>query len=106
MIPLAAVLPPAQPLMLAALLFTIGAAGVLLRRNIIIVLMSVELMLNAVNITLVAVSRAMLQLDGQVFVFFSLTIAAAEVAVGLALVVALHRSLGSSDVDDVSSLRG
>ncbi len=103
---LAAVLPPAQPLMLAAVLFTIGAAGVVLRRNMIIVLMSVELMLNAVNLSLVAIARAMAELDGQIFVFFSLTIAAAEVAVGLALVVAIYRSLGRTDVDDVSQLRG
>lgn len=106
MIPLAALLPPAQPLMLAAVLFTVGAAGALLRRNVIVVLMSVELMLNAVNLTLVAIARAMATLDGQIFVFFSLTIAAAEVAVGLALVVAIYRRLGRTDVDDVSRLRG
>lgn len=106
MIPLAVQMPPNAPLMLAAVLFTVGAAGVLLRRNVIIVLMSVELMLNAVNLTLVTIARALATLDGQVFVFFSLTVAAAEVAVGLALVVALHRSLGRTDVDAASSMRG
>jgi len=91
---------------LSAVLFIIGAAGVLLRRNTIVVLMSVELMLNAVNITLVAASRLHLTLDGQLFVFFALTVAAAEVAVGLALVVAIFHALGRSDVDDISAMHG
>jgi NADH-quinone oxidoreductase subunit K len=93
-------------LALAAVLFTIGVGGVVLRRNLIILLMSVELMLNAVNLTLVALARAFATLDGQVYVFFSLTVAAAEVAVGLALVVTIYRSLGRSDVDDISVLHG
>ena len=91
---------------LSAALFTVGVAGVLLRRNAMIVLMSVELMLNAVNLTLVAASRLHLTHDGQLFVFFALTVAAAEVAVGLALVVAIHRALGRVDVDDVGALHG
>ncbi len=93
-------------LLLTTALFGVGAAGVLLRRNVMIVLMSVELMLNAVNIALVAAARAHGQIEGQLFVFFSLTVAAAEVAVGLALVVAIWRSLGRTDVDDVSVMHG
>lgn len=93
-------------LMLAAALFTIGVAGVVLRRNLILVLMSLELMLNSVNITLVALSRAYGTVDGQIYVFFSLTVAAAEVAVGLALVVAVYRALGRSDLDDASVMHG
>jgi NADH-quinone oxidoreductase subunit K len=93
-------------LALGAILFSLGVAGVVLRRNLIILLMSVELMLNAVNVTLVALSRAFGTVDAQVYVFFSLTVAAAEVAVGLALVVAVYRNLGRSDVDDVSVLHG
>ena len=97
---------PAHVLVLSAVLFSIGASGVLLRRNAILVLMSVELMLNAVNIALVATARALGDIDGQLFVFFSLSVAAAEVAVGLALVVAIYRSLGRTDVDDVGAMHG
>ena len=97
---------PGLYLILAAILFTLGVAGAVLRRNVIIVLMSIELMLNSVNLTLVAASRALGNLDGQMAVFFSLTVAAAEVAVGLALVVSVYRSLGRTDVDDVSVLHG
>ena len=99
-------IPMGHTLALAAILFTLGVAGAILRRNVIIVLMSIELMLNAVNITLVTAARAMGDLAGQLYVFFSLTVAAAEVAVGLALVVAIHRSLGRADVDDVSVMHG
>lgn len=91
---------------LAAILFSIGVLGVLLRRNVIIVLMSVELMLNAVNLTWIAAGHALGDIDSHIFVFFSLTVAAAEVAVGLALVVAIYRSLGRTDVDDISMLNG
>jgi NADH-quinone oxidoreductase subunit K len=98
--------PTNQVLALGAILFSLGVAGVVLRRNLIILLMSVELMLNAVNVTLVALSRAFGTVDAQVYVFFSLTVAAAEVAVGLALVVAVYRNLGRSDVDDASVLHG
>jgi NADH-quinone oxidoreductase subunit K len=90
---------------LGAILFTIGVLGVLIRRNVIILFMSIELMLNAVNLTLVAFARELASLDGQVFVFFVMTVAAAEVAVGLALIVAIYRTLGSTDVDEVSMLR-
>jgi NADH-quinone oxidoreductase subunit K len=98
--------PPSQYLALAAALFTMGIAGVVLRRNLIVLLMSVELMLNAVNLTLVALARAFASLDGQVYVFFALTVAAAEVAIGLALVVSIYRALGRTDVDDISVMHG
>ena len=93
-------------LLLGALLFSIGVLGVLLRRSALIVFLSIELMLNAVNLTFVALAQEVGTLDGQLMVFFVMTIAAAEVAVGLALIVALYRSLGSTDVDDVHQLRG
>lgn len=93
-------------LILAAILFTIGVTGVLLRRNAIIIFMSIELMLNSVNLTFIALSRGLNSLDGQVFVFFVMTVAAAEVAVGLALIIAIFRSLGTADVDDAHLLKG
>jgi NADH-quinone oxidoreductase subunit K len=101
-----AVVTAAHFLVLAAALFTIGAAGVFLRRSTVIVLMSIELMLNAVNITFVAASRALLDMNGHIYVFISLTVAAAEVAVGLALVVAIFRNYGRADTDDLRALRG
>jgi NADH-quinone oxidoreductase subunit K len=91
---------------LGAILFSIGVAGVLLRRNAIILFMSIELMLNAVNLTFVAFARELASLDGQIVVFFVMTVAAAEVAIGLALIVAIYRTLGSTDVDEVSRLKG
>ena len=91
---------------LSAILFVIGALGVLLRRNAIIIFMSVELMLNAANLVFVAFSRNLQSLDGQVFVFFVMAVAAAEVAVGLALIVAIFKSKRSIDVDQISSLSG
>jgi NADH-quinone oxidoreductase subunit K len=98
--------PPGAYLALAAVLFVMGLAGVVLRRELIMILMSIEIMLNAVNITLVTVSRALADPSGQLFVFFSLSVAAAEVAVGLALLVAIFRTLGRSDADDVDLLGG
>ena len=92
-------------LVLSALLFAIGALGVFLRRNLITVFMCVELMLNAVNLAFVAFSRARGTLDGQVLVFFVMTVAAAEAAVGLAIVIALHRKKDTLDVDAFSLLR-
>jgi NADH-quinone oxidoreductase subunit K len=86
-------------LLLSVLLFGIGTAGVFLRRNVITVLMCVELMLNAVNLAFVAFSRALGNLDGQVLVFFVLTVAAAEAAVGLAIVIAIHRHKDTLDID-------
>lgn len=91
---------------LAAMLFTLGALGVLIRRNALIVLMSVELMLNSANLALVAFAQARQDVGGQVLVFFVITVAAAEVAVGLALLVAIFQSRHTSDVDEVRSLRG
>ncbi|MGB0385949.1 MAG: NADH-quinone oxidoreductase subunit NuoK [Ardenticatenaceae bacterium] len=93
-------------LLLSAILFSLGVMGVLLRRSAIIVFLSIELMLNAVNLSFVAFSRELATVDGQVVVFFVMTVAAAEVAVGLALIVAHYRSLGSTDIDKVHQLRG
>ncbi len=89
----------------AAVLFAIGVAGVLLRRNVIIVFMSIELMLNAVNVTFLAFSRQMNNVDGQIFVFFVMTLAAAEVAVGLAIIVAVFRNKESINVEDMNLLK-
>lgn len=98
--------PTAWFLLLGAVLFTIGAVGVLVRRNVLIVLMCVELMLNAVNLTFVALSRELSSLTGQVFVFFVIVVAAVEVAVGLAILVELNRLRQTADVDEVSELKG
>jgi NADH-quinone oxidoreductase subunit K len=98
-------IPTTHFLVLAALLFAIGAGGVLLRRSGISILLGIELMLNAVNLTLVAFSRQHGQLDGQAFVFFVMAVAAAEVAVGLALLVAIFRKRQSIDVDRLNVMR-
>jgi NADH-quinone oxidoreductase subunit K len=91
---------------LSAILFTIGILGVLIRRNAIIIFMSVELMLNSANLAFIAFARMYQSLDGQVFVFFVMAVAAAEVAVGLALIVAIFRNKQSIDVDQINSLHG
>lgn len=91
---------------LSAVLFIIGAVGVLTRRNAILIFMSVELMLNAANLAFVAFARVYEAVSGQIFVFFVITVAAAEVAVGLALIVAIFHSKQSIDVDEISSLKG
>ncbi|MBI3158746.1 MAG: NADH-quinone oxidoreductase subunit NuoK [Chloroflexi bacterium] len=91
---------------LSAILFTLGALGVLTRRNAIIIFMSIELMLNSANLLFVAFARAFEALSGQIFVFFVMTVAAAEVAVGLALIVAVFRTKDTINIDEVSSLRG
>jgi NADH-quinone oxidoreductase subunit K len=93
-------------ILLSASLFTLGALGVLIRRNPLVIFMSVELMLNAGNLALVAFSRMYLNLNGQIFVFFVMTVAAAEVAVGLALIVAIFKSKHSIDVDQMNNLKG
>lgn len=98
--------PTSYYILLSAALFTIGVLGVLIRRNAIVVFMAVELMLNAANLALVAYARERLSVDGQVLVFFVITVAAAEVAVGLALLVAIFRTKRTTDVDEVSTLRG
>jgi len=98
-------------LIVSGILFAIGFAGVMLRRNLIIIFMSLELMLNAANLSLVAFSRFHLQPSGlpdynaQVFVFFIITVAAAEVAVGLAIIVALFRARQTTHVEDINTLR-
>ncbi len=91
---------------LSAILFSIGALGVLLRRNAIIVFMSVEMMLNAANLAFVAFARQLGDLDGQVLVFFVITVAAAEVAVGLALIVTIFRTKKSINIDEINLMKG
>ncbi|HEY1408716.1 MAG TPA: NADH-quinone oxidoreductase subunit NuoK [Promineifilum sp.] len=91
---------------LSGILFVIGALGVLLRRNAIILFMSIELMLNAANLLFVAFARHLGQLEGQVLVFFVITVAAAEVAVGLALIVAIFRTKKSINIDEINLLKG
>ena len=91
---------------LSAILFTIGSLGVLLRRDAIIIFMSVELMLNSANLLLVAFARHLGDASGQVLVFFVMTVAAAEVAVGLALIVAIFQSKKSIDIGEVNLLKG
>ncbi len=93
-------------LLVSALLFTIGTVGVLVRRNALVIFMSVELQLNAVNLALVAFSRQHGNVTGQVLAFFSMVVAAAEVVVGLAIIVTLYRMRRSADVDAASLLRG
>jgi NADH-quinone oxidoreductase subunit K len=92
-------------LVLSAVLFTIGVAGVFLRRNLITVLLSIEIMLNASNLAFVAFARVAGSVDGQIIVFFVVTVAAAEAAVGLALVIALFRHRESLDPDAYTSLK-
>ncbi len=96
---------PSAYLFLAALLFTIGALGVLLRRNAILVFMCVELMLNSVNLTLVTFSRQKGTLDGQVMAFFVMVVAASEVVVGLAIIMSIFRTRRSASVDDANLLK-
>jgi NADH-quinone oxidoreductase subunit K len=91
---------------LSAVLFAIGVLGVLIRRNAILIFMSVELMLNAANLAFVAFARYYDQLDGQIISFFVMTVAAAEVAVGLALIVTIFRTKLSIDVDEISVMKG
>ena len=92
-------------IIVSSLLFTIGIAGVILRRNALVVYMSLEMILNASNILLVAGSRYSGNLDGQIFVFFTIAVAAAEVAVGLAIIVALFRRKQTVQVSDVTTLK-
>ena len=96
---------PTYYLVLAAILFTIGATGVLIRRNAIVVFMCIELMLNSVNLTLVTFSRINGSLDGQIMAFFVMTVAAAEVVVGLAIIMSIFRTRRSASVDDANLLK-
>ncbi|TAK02149.1 NADH-quinone oxidoreductase subunit NuoK [bacterium] len=92
-------------LVLSAIIFVIGVAGVLIRRNIIVILMSIELMLNAVNLTFIAFSRALGSMDGQVIVFFVMTVAAAEAVVGLAIVISVFRHRQTLDPREMQLLK-
>ncbi len=92
-------------LVVSAILFSLGLLGVIVRRNLLIIYMGLELMLNAANLALVAFSRFTNNLDGQVFVFFVITVAAAEVAVGLALIVALYRKRQTAHVEDLTLMK-
>jgi NADH-quinone oxidoreductase subunit K len=92
-------------LVVSALLFSIGLLGVIVRRNLLVIYMSLELMLNAANLALVAFSRFKNDLNGQIMVFFIITVAAAEVAVGLALIVALYRRRQTAHVEDLTSMK-
>ena len=92
-------------LLVSGALFSIGLLGVIVRRNLLIIYMSLELMLNAANVALVAMSRFNGNLDGQVMVFFIITVAAAEVSVGLALIVALYRKRRTAEVEDLATMK-
>jgi NADH-quinone oxidoreductase subunit K len=93
-------------LLLAAVLFTLGTVGVLIRRNPLVILICIELMLNAVNLTLVAFSRQLQNIEGQLFALMAMTVAAAEAVVGLAILVDIFRVRDVEDVDDLSELKG
>ena len=92
-------------LLLSALLFAIGAFGVLVRRNLIVIFMAIELMLNAVNLSFVAFARSLGSVDGQVIVFFVMTVAAAEAAVGLAIILTVFRNRATTNADEMTLLR-
>lgn len=98
-------IPTSYYLILAALIFVIGAAGVLTRRSALIILMCVEMMLNSVNLTLIALSRQWGNLNGQLFVFMIMAVAAAEVAVGLAIIIAHHRHSKTTNIDEINLLK-
>jgi NADH-quinone oxidoreductase subunit K len=98
--------PTTYYIILSAVLFAIGVAGVLIRRNAILIFMAVELMLNSANLAFVAFARSFLDQGGQVFVFFVMTVAAAEVAVGLALIVTIFRTKQSIDIDELHRMEG
>ena len=100
------IVPVEHVVILSLIIFSIGILGVLIRKNAIIIFMSIELMLNAVNLSLVGFSRYYNSVDGQVFVFLVITLAAAEVAVGLAIIVSLFRNKNSINIDEMNILRG
>lgn len=97
---------PGSYMAIAAILFAIGASGILVRRNALVMFMSVELMLNAVNLTFVAAGRRLGDLNGQVAVLFVMVVAAAEVVVGLAIIVAVFRRRNTASVDELSGMKG
>jgi len=98
-------IPSSYYLWVSAILFTIGVAGVLVRRNPIVIFMCIELMLNAANLTFITFSRHLHSLDGQMFVFFIIAVAAAEVAVGLAIIVSIFRTKKTINVDEIDLMR-
>ena len=100
------IVPLEHVIILSLIIFSIGILGVLVRKNAIIIFMSIELMLNAVNLSLVGFSRYYNSVDGQVFVFLVMTLAAAEVAVGLAIIVSLFRNKQTINIDEINILRG
>jgi len=97
--------PLSHYLALSAILFVLGAAGFVFRRNVITIFMCIELMLNGVNLAFIAFSRFLGNLDGQLFVFFAIVVAAAEAAVGLALIIALRRNRESLNIEDLDSMK-
>ncbi len=99
------VVPITHFLLFSAMLFTIGVVGVLTRRNAIVIFMSIELMLNGVNVAFVALARHLNSMDGQMFVFFVMTVAAAEAGVGLAIIISIYRNKGSVNVDDLNLMK-
>lgn len=100
------IIPAQYYLTISAVLFTLGMVGVLVRRNALVIFMSIELMLNSVNLTLVTFARQLAAIEGQVAVFFVIVIAAVEVVVGLAIIIAIFRTRSTVDIDDVDLLRG
>ena len=92
-------------LLFSAILFSLGVAGVLLRRNVIMIFMSIELMLNSVNLTFIAFSKFLNNLDGHIFTFMVMTVAAAEAAVGLAIVIAIFRNKPTANVDEINLMK-
>lgn len=98
--------PTTYYIILSAVMFTLGVAGVLIRRNAILIFMSVELMLNSANLAFVAFARSFLDMSGQIFVFFVITVAAAEVAIGLALIVTIFRTKQTIDIDELHTMEG
>ena len=99
-------IPLSSYLIVSAILFAIGTAGVFLRRNLITILLSIEIMLNAVNLTFVAFGRYRGDVDGQIITFFVMTVAAAEAAVGLALIISIYRHFKTTNIDELNSLKG
>ena len=97
--------PLSSYLILSAILFTIGVVGFLVRRNTIVIFMSIELMLNAANLALVAFSRFLHSMDGQIFVFFVMSVAAAEAAVGLAIIIAIYRTRETVNADEMNLMK-
>ena len=97
--------PLSHYLMLSAILFALGVAGFLIRRNVITIFMCIELMLNAVNLAFIAFARHLGRTDGQIIVFFVIVVAAAEAAVGLAIIIALYRNRESLSIDDLDSMK-